>query len=214
MMRKALIAIGLVGALAIPLAAGAQTTDVSEQDKTFLTGQQQTNLAEISLGKTVMEKATSEKVRELASHLVSGHEKVSQENTALSQKLGITPPTEPSAEQKATAAKILALSGEAFDRAYVDAQVEGHMKSVEKANKEIASGSNPEVKAFATAYVPKAQGHLDMSRTVQAQISGTETARAGGLPRTGGSAGRLAGLGTIALLLGLGVVMLSRRTSG
>lgn len=212
-MRKALIAICLVGALAVPLAAGAQTTDVSEQDKTFLTGQQQTNLAEISLGKTVMEKATSEKVRDLASHLVSGHEKVSQENMALSQKVGVTPPTEPSAEQKATAEKILAQSGEAFDRAYVDAQVEGHTKSVEKANKEITSGSNPEVKAFATAYVPKAQAHLDMSRTVQGQLSGTETARTDGLPRTGRATGELAGLGTIALLLGLGVFLPSRRTA-
>jgi putative membrane protein len=212
-MRKALTAICLVGALAVPLAAGAQTTDVSEQDKTFLTGQQQTNLAEVSLGKTVMERTTNEKVRDLASHLMSDHEKVSKENTALSQKLGVTPPTEPSAEQKTTADKILAQSGEAFDRAYVDAQVEGHMKSIEKANKEISSGSNPEVKAFATSYVPKAQSHLDMSRTVQAQLSGTETARAEGLPRTGRSTGGLAGLGIVALLLGLGVVGLSRRSA-
>ncbi|MGH9011069.1 MAG: DUF4142 domain-containing protein, partial [Acidimicrobiia bacterium] len=165
-MRKALTAICLLGALTVPLAARAQTADVSEQDKTFLTGQQQTNLAEVSLGKTVMERTTNEKVRDLASHLVSGHQTVSQENTALSQKLGVTPPTEPSAEQKATADKILAQSGDAFDRAYVTAQVEGHMKSIDKANKEITSGSNPEVKAFATSYLPKAQSHLDMSRTV------------------------------------------------
>src|SRR5262245_36419438 len=137
-MRKALFAICLVGALAVPLTARAQTTDVSDQDKTFLTGQQQTNLAEISLGKTVIERTTNEQVRKLAGDLVSGHEKVSGENTALSQKVGITPPTEPSAEQKATAEKILAQSGDAFDRAYVDAQVEGHTKSLEKANKEIS----------------------------------------------------------------------------
>jgi putative membrane protein len=212
-MRKALTAIFLLGALAVPLAAGAQTTDVSEQDKTFLTGQQQTNLVEVSLGKTVMERTTNEKVRDLADHLVSDHQKVSQENTALSQKLGVTPPSEPSAEQKAMADKILAQSGDAFDRAYVDAQVEGHMKSIEKANKEISSGSNPDVKAFATSYVPKAQSHLDMSRTVQSQLSGTEAARGtDGLPRTGRSTGLLAGLGTMALFLGLGVVRLSRRS--
>jgi putative membrane protein len=154
-------------------------------------------------------------VRDLASHLVSDHEKVSQENTALSQKLGVTPPTEPSAEQKATADKILAQSGDAFDQAYVTAQVEAHMKSVEKANKEITSGSNPEVKAFATSYVPKAQAHLDMSRAVQSQLSGTESARgtADGLPRTGRSTGQLGGLGMLALLLGLGAVALSRRSA-
>jgi putative membrane protein len=212
-MRKVLTAICLLGALAVPLAAQAQTTDVSEQDKMFLTGQQQTNLAEISLGKTVMEKATNEKVRDLASHLVSGHEKVSQENTALSQKLGVTPPTEPSAEQKAMADKIMAQTGKAFDEAYVTAQVEGHMKSLEKANKEISSGTNADVKAFATSYLPKAQSHLDMSRTVQGQLSGTETARGPeSMPRTGRSTVPLAGLGLGAMLLGLATVRLTRRS--
>jgi putative membrane protein len=212
-MRKALTAICLLGALfAVPLAARAQTTDVSEQDKTFLTGQQQTNLAEVALGKTVMERTTNAKVKDLASHLVEAHQAVSGENTALEQKLGITPPTEPSAEQKATADKILAQSGDAFDKAFVDAQVEGHMKSIEKANKEIASGSNPDIKAFATAYVPKAQGHLDMAKTVQAALSSTETARAADpLARTGSSTDRLAGFGIVALLLGLGALWMSRR---
>ena len=127
--------------------------------------------------------------------------------------LGITPPTEPSAEQKATADKILAQSGDAFDQAFVNAQVEGHMKSIEKANKEISSGSNPDVKAFATAYVPKAQGHLDMSKAVQSQLTSTETARASApLARTGRSTGRLAGFGIVALLLGLTVIRLSRRS--
>jgi putative membrane protein len=212
-MRKALTAICLVGALAVPLAAQAQTAEVSEQDKTFLTGQQETNLAEISLGKTVMEKATNEKVRELAGHLVSGHEAVSKENAALSQRLGVTPPTEPSAEQKATAAKILAQSGSAFDLAYVNAQVEGHMKSIDKANKEISSGSNPEVKAFATSYLPKAQSHLDMSREVQSALSGAQTAGATDLPRTGRSVGALAGFGILVSLLGLGAIRLSRRSA-
>jgi putative membrane protein len=209
-MKKALTAICLLGALfAAPLAARAQTSDVSEQDKTFITGQQQTNLAEVALGKTVMERTTNDKVKELASNLVSAHEAVSKENTALEQKLGITPPTEPSAEQKATADKILAQSGAAMDKAFVDAQVEGHTKSIEKANKEIASGSNPDIKAFATAYVPKAQGHLDMSKAVQSQL--TSTGAGSELARTGGSTDRLAGFGLMTLLLGLGAFWMSRR---
>lgn len=212
-MRKALTAVCLLGALSVPLAARAQTTDVSEQDKTFITGQQQTNLAEVALGKTVMERTTNDKVKELASNLVEAHQTVSGMNAALEQKLGITPPTEPSAEQKAMAEKILAQSGAAMDKAFVDAQVEGHTKSLEKANKEISSGSNPDVKAFATAYVPKAQGHLDMSKAVQSQLnsSTTSAAAADGLARTGRSTDRLAGLGIMSLLLGLAGFWMSRR---
>jgi putative membrane protein len=212
-MRKALTAMCLLGALTVPLAAArAQTADVSDQDKTFLTGQQQTNLAEVALGKAVMEKTSNDKVKELASNLVSAHEAVSKENAALAQKVGITPPTEPSAEQKAMAETILAQSGQALDKAFVDAQVEGHTKSLEKANKEITSGSNADVKAFATAYLPKAQGHLDMSKAVQSQLNSSATAAAAdGLARTGRSTDRLAGLGVMSLLLGLAVFWMGRR---
>jgi putative membrane protein len=209
-MRRALTALCLFAALAVPVAAGAQSTDVSEQDRTWLNSQQQTNLAEISLGKTVMEKANSESVKKLASDLVTGHTAVSEQNTALAQKLGITSPTEPSAEQKATAEKVLAKSGEAFDLAYVNAQIEGHQKSVASASKEMTSGSNADVKAFATSYVPKAQGHLDMSRTVLSQISAA-SAGADALPRTGRSTESLVLFGFAALLLGLGAVGLSRQ---
>jgi putative membrane protein len=211
-MRRALTAVCLLAVFAVPVAARAQSTDVSEQDKTFLTGQQQTNLAEIALGKTVMEKATSENVRKLASDLVAGHTAVSQENAALSQKLGITAPTEPSAEQKATAEKVMAQSGTAFDLAYVNAQVEGHTKSLAKANTEMTSGSNADVKAFATSYLPKAQSHLDMSKAVLSELRTTAGA-ANGLPRTGRSTGGLAGFGMAALLLGLATLGLSRRSA-
>jgi hypothetical protein len=53
-----------------------------------------------------------------------------------------------------------------------------------------------------------------MSREVQTAISGTETARdTGGLPRTGLPIGSLAGLGIVALFLGLGSIRLSRRSA-
>ena len=174
----------LAVALAGAGAARAQTDAVSEQDKTFLKGQQETNLVEISLGKVVIERATSDKVRELARMLLADHEKVSELNRALSTKLGVDMPQQPSADQQATAEKIKSQSGATFDAAFVAAQVEGHTKSVASAQKEISSGSHPEVKAFATEYLPKAQMHLEHSRTTQAELAAAQTG-APDLPRTG-----------------------------
>ena len=144
---------------------------MSDKDKTFLKGQQETNLAEVSLGKVAMERATSEKVRELAGALVSDHQQVLELNRALSTKLGLPVPEQPSAELQATGDKIKAQSGAAFDAAYVAAQVEGHTKSVSKAQQEISSGSHPDVKAFATNYLPKAQMHLQHSQTAQTALA-------------------------------------------
>jgi putative membrane protein len=212
LMRRALFVIAAVAAtLVVAGGAGAQTDTVSEQDKSFLKGQQETNLAEISLGKIVIERATSAEVKALAEKLVADHTAVSELNKTLSSKLGIDMPEQPSAAQQATADKIKAQSGAAFDAAYVAAQVEGHTKSVASAQKEISSGSHPEVKAFATEYLPKAQMHLEHTKTTQAAL-GTETARDGSnLPRTGAAVLPLTAFGFALASSGFAVRRLSRR---
>jgi predicted outer membrane protein len=73
-MRKTLF---VLAAMALAVAGGgaarAQTDTISDQDKTFLKGQQETNIAEVALGKVAIERATSEKVRELANTpMISG----------------------------------------------------------------------------------------------------------------------------------------------
>jgi len=201
-MRKTLF---ILAAMAVAVGGGgaarAQTDTISDQDKTFLKGQQETNIAEVALGKVAIERATSEKVRALATMLVSDHQQVLELNRALSSKLGLPIPEQPSAEQQATAEKVKAQSGAAFDAAYVAAQVEGHTKSIGKAQQEIASGSHPEVKAFATEYLPKAQMHLQHSQAAQAELGTTNLAT--GLPRTGTGSSPLAAIGVGLASIGL-----------
>ena len=185
----------MLAALALALVGGgsarAQTDMVSDQDKTFLKGQQETNIAEVALGKVAIERATTETVRELARKLLADHQQVMELNRALSTKLGLPVPEQPSAEQQATGEKVKAQTGAAFDAAYVAAQVEGHSKSVSKAQQEIASGSHPDVKAFATDYAPKAKMHLEHAQAAQAAL-GSETGQsAPDLPRTGTGSGPL-----------------------
>jgi putative membrane protein len=192
----AAMALALVGGSA----ARAQTDTVSDQDKTFLKGQQETNIAEVALGKVAIERATTETVRELAKKLMADHQAVMELNRALSEKLGLPVPQQPSAEQQATGDKVKAQTGAAFDAAYVAAQVEGHTKSISKAQQEISSGSHPEVKAFATDYAPKAQMHLQHSQAAQAALSSESTqGTSPDLARTGTASGPL-------ILFGIGLV--------
>lgn len=196
----------ILAAMALALVGGgsarAQTDTISEQDKTFLKGQQETNIAEVALGKVAIERATTETVRELARMLMAAHQQVMELNRALTTKLGLPVPDQPSAEQQATGEKVKAQSGAAFDAAYVAAQVEGHTKSVSKAQQEISSGSHPEVKAFATDYAPKAQMHLQHAQAAQAALS-SETTQGGNLARTGTGSGPLILFGAGLLSVGL-----------
>ena len=208
MRRAFVLAVGVVALfLAGAPGSGAQTDAPSEQDMTFMKGQQEGNLAEVSLGNVVMERATSPAVRTLAAKLVEDHTAVMAQNKALSAKLGIVLPEAPNAKQQAMAEHVKSLSGVAFDRAYVDGQVEAHTTSVASAEKEIASGSHPEVKAFATDYLPKAQEHLRMAQAAQTELAADgQTAT---LPRTGSATGVLAVTG-----LGLAVLGVLARREG
>jgi putative membrane protein len=208
-MKKTLFALAAVAlAMVGGGAARAQTDTISDQDKTFLKGQQETNIAEVALGKVAIERATSETVRELARDLMADHQQVMELNKALATKLGLPVPEEPSAEQQATGDKIKAQTGAAFDAAYVAAQVEGHTKSIGKAEQEISSGSHPEIKAFATNYLPKAKMHLQHSQTAQTALS-SGAADAPGLARTGSESAPL-----IVFALGLVSVGLAARRLG
>ncbi|HKY75281.1 MAG TPA: DUF4142 domain-containing protein [Acidimicrobiia bacterium] len=196
-MRRTLF---MIAAMALALVGGssarAQTDTVSDQDKTFLKGQQETNIAEVALGKVAIERATTATVRELATKLMADHQKVMELNRALSEKLGLPVPDQPSAEQQATGDKVKAQTGAAFDAAYVAAQVEGHTKSISKAQQEISSGSHPDVKAFATDYAPKAQMHLQHAQAAQAELaSGTAGGTSPDLARTGTASGPLIAFG-------------------
>ena len=203
-MRKTLFMLAAVTlAMVGGSAARAQTDTISDQDKTFLKGQQETNIAEVALGKVAIERATTETVRELARKLLDEHQKVMELNRALATKLGLPVPDQPSAEQQATGEKIKAQTGAAFDAAYVAAQVEGHTKSVSKAQQEISSGSHPDVKAFATEYAPKAQMHLQHSQAAQAELASAASGAAPDLARTGAGSGPLVVFGVGLASLGL-----------
>ena len=197
----------MLAAMALVVVGGgvarAQTDTISDQDKTFLKGQQETNIAEVALGKVAIERATTETVRELATKLLDEHQKVMELNRTLSMKLGLPVPEQPSAEQQATGEKVKAQTGAAFDAAYVAAQVEGHTKSVSKAQQEIASGSHPDVKAFATEYAPRAQMHLEHSQAAQAELASATTGGTPGLARTGSGSGPLVLFGVGLASLGL-----------
>lgn len=205
-MRKTLF---MLAALALAVVGGgaarAQTDTISDQDKTFLKGQQETNIAEVALGKVAIERATTETVRELARKLMADHQQVMELNRALATKLGLPVPEQPTAEQEATGDKVKAQTGAAFDAAYVAAQIEGHTKSISKAQQEIASGSHPEIKAFATDYAPKAQMHLQHAQAAQAALSSDTAQGAPSLARTGTGSGPLilfgAGLVSIGLVV-------------
>ena len=80
-------------------------------------------------------------------------------------------PTTPNAEQQQEAKEFKSLSGTQFDQTWTHTEADGHVKTVELTEREIQTGSVPQVKQLAQSALPVLKKHLD---TLQQQTA-TET---------------------------------------
>ncbi len=198
----------------VPGTAFAATVP-SPADTTFVMANQQTNLAEIAVGKLALAHSSSTAVRQLARTTMSDHESAKAKLKTVADALKITLPSAPNATQQAQAAQLKGLSGASFDQLYLRDQIAGHKLSISGTETEIATGSSASVVSYAKGYLPVAQMHLKMAQTDLAASSGSGpgTVKAGsggeaatntgtnlGLDWTGGAIG-LALLGGAALVV-------------
>lgn len=90
-----------------------------------------TNLGEVREGELAREKAAEPSVREFATMMITGHSAASSKIEAALFKKDITSEDSPlsrqlDAESGAATERLRALSGRAFDRAYIERQIEVH----------------------------------------------------------------------------------------
>jgi putative membrane protein len=97
----------------------------------------------------------------------SDHSASNEKATELSTKEGVAPPTEPKPEAKAEQDRLSKLSGDAFDKEFVNYMVKDHEKDIKEFEKQ-AKGSD-KVASFAKDTLPTLQKHL---KTAQSLASG------------------------------------------
>ncbi|PYG01930.1 putative membrane protein [Georgenia satyanarayanai] len=121
----------------------------------------QSNLAEIAAGTAAQEQASTEAVQEMGATLIADHEALDADLVALAGELGVDLPDQPSPEQERALTELRETEGEAFDTAWIAAQIQAHRTSLAAGQEEIASGSDEDVVALAEAAAPVIQRHLD-----------------------------------------------------
>lgn len=118
-------------------------------DKHFIRKAGVGGLAEVELGKLAAEKGQSEEVKKFGQRMVDDHGKANDQLKHLAESKGVTLPTDLSAKDKATKARLEKLSGENFDRAYMNDMVQDHTKDVSEFKKVSKSAKDSDVKSFA-----------------------------------------------------------------
>lgn len=223
-MRLILGAAGVLAALTVFTISGTAFAqqpggELSAQDRTWMAQNAQTNMAEIVSGQLAAEKGTSDIIRSTGQHLMMDHQQVLNQLQTLAQSKNMALPSSPNQNQQQEAQQLRSSSGAAFDAIYVQREIQGHQLSISQTQQELRSGSDPQVKQLATAYLPKADDHLRRLRDAQQQLGGRVpngvNAGSGGQAAapTGPSAltAALAGGGAVLALAGVGLLLANRR---
>jgi len=139
---------------------------VSEYDRHFVEETASVGMLEVELGKMAQEKSQSSDVKAFAQHMVTDHSQANDKLKSLATSKGIQIPAELQAEHKAKRDALAKLSGEAFDRHYMDDMVKGHEATVTKFEHEIRTGSDDDIKQFAKDTLPTLREHLAQAQKV------------------------------------------------
>jgi putative membrane protein len=195
-MLKRLTGIALVGVMiAAPAVGSAQTSSqgTSKQatskeaktprgDQRFVKEVLGDGMAEVQLGQLAQQRGSSDAVKQFGQRMATDHGKAGDELKQLASQKGIEAPTALDRSHQRTYDRLAKLSGADFDRAYMKEMVKDHDKDVKAFQKEANSGSDPDIKAWASKTLSTLQDHQQQAKQVQASVSGKTSPAAS--PRT------------------------------
>jgi putative membrane protein len=144
-------------------ASAANTTTLSKGDQHILAQLAQANLAEVAAAQIALKKSQSADVKTFAQQMVDDHTKGLQAVQEVARNKNVTLPTEPDRKHKAMADRLNAMSGAAFDQAYLQrAGVQDHAAAHKLVADAQTRAKDADVKALAAKLQPTIDQHMQM----------------------------------------------------
>ncbi len=131
-------------------------------DKMFARKALQGGMAEVQLGQLALQKSSNDDVKQFAQKMVDDHTKLGDQLKPIAQQMNVKIPDSPSKKDQATMAKLQALNGDAFDKAYIKDMVKDHKMDQQEFKQEAANGTNPDLKQAASQGEQVITEHLQM----------------------------------------------------
>jgi putative membrane protein len=139
---------------------GAKGIAVDKDDAKFAVDAANGGMAEVAVAKVAETKALNQKVKDFAAMMVADHGKANDELMAIAKTKNITLPAAPSEDKQKELEDLSKKSASDFDKAYVDAMVDGHKKTISMFEDAAKNCKDADLKAFAAKTLPTIKGHL------------------------------------------------------
>jgi putative membrane protein len=153
-------------------AAGAEAKDKNSADRKFAEEAAKAGIAEVKMGELAQQKAQSQSVKDYGQRLMNDHQAANEKLKEIcEQKHGKsdeakTKSTDLGEHQKAID-HLSSLSGEEFDKAFIDHAVMDHQKCIKKFEKQANEGEDPAIRSFARETLPTLQEHLKIAQMLK-----------------------------------------------
>lgn len=139
----------LFGTAAIfaPTMLTAQTpAQLTAKDKAFIAESAEGGLKEIQFGQLALQKSNNDQVKTFAQKMITDHTQLNNDMMPFAQQAGITPPTQLKPKDQAEYDQLSKLSGNAFDKKYIQSMVKDHHQDLKEFRAEEATAADPTLK--------------------------------------------------------------------
>ena len=140
----------------MPLMAAA----LDNPDAVFYAKAMQSGLAEINAGELAQQRGKNPPVLAFAAMMVKDHNAANFRLRDIAAADSVDLPATMSAEQSAKRAELAGLTGDDFDRSYIEWQIFMHRDAIALFKTEAESGDDKDARQFATDTLPTLQSHL------------------------------------------------------
>ena len=161
--------------------ADRKDTAASSGDRTFVMEAAAGGMAEVELGRLASQKAASQQVKQFGQMMVTDHSKANDQLAKIAADIQLMAPHALKPEHQEAVDRLSKLSGEAFDRAYIQQMVKDHKKDVDLFKRHSSSAQHPDIRQFASSTLPTLERHYSRAQQLQQDVvrgtTGTEPSK-------------------------------------
>jgi len=143
---------------------------VSADDAKFATMAANGGMTEVELSKLAETKATNAQVKSFAAMMVKDHTMAGNQLMAIAKSKNITLPAGIDNDSQKKVSDLNGKSGADFDKAYVNAMVDDHKKTVDAFEDASKNLKDPDLKGFVDKTLPTIKMHLDAIQKIHDQM--------------------------------------------
>jgi len=150
----------------------SESTQLTEVDRTFASKAATGGKHEVDLGRLAAQQGSNADVKSFGNRMVQDHSKAGDELMQVTNRLGLTLPTQDDPSFIQMRDDLTKLKGAEFDRKYMSDMVEDHTKDANEFEDYVNHGSNPDLKEWASKTLTTVHDHLQMAKDVSAKVGG------------------------------------------